>query len=166
MGFVMDLLNRRNASNRRIRGGRRGLSLVETTIVLPVFLLMIFGLIDFSFVMHDYLVAHNAARATVRAATLASSGGSCTDAGQRSKATQVGTGALKKFIRAKAQAASLAIATEAGKDLCDGGLVTATVKVEAPLTLLKPFVQPIEPLAKPIKLEAVAAGQNENIELN
>jgi hypothetical protein len=61
----MDALNRRLAVRRRA-----GTSMVEMVFVLPVLLLLMFGLADFSLVFHDYLAAMNAARAGVREATL------------------------------------------------------------------------------------------------
>lgn len=42
---------------------RRGQSMVEFAIVLPVFLLVFFGIIDFSLFTYDYVALRNAARA-------------------------------------------------------------------------------------------------------
>ena len=44
--------------------------MVEMAFVMPVLLVLMLGLADFSLVFHDYLAAMNAARAGVRAATL------------------------------------------------------------------------------------------------
>lgn len=160
MGYVMDLLNRRNASARRSRDRRSGLSLVETALVLPVFVLLLMGLVDISLVLHDYMIANNAARSAVRKATLAA-GGTCNDGAQRAASVQVANDLLDKFLRASANG-DPQVATEPGKDLCEGGLVTVTINATAPLTHLFPFG---ELVFTPISLQVIASGQNENISL-
>jgi len=47
--------------------GSRGQSLVEFAIIVPVFLIAIFALIEFSLVMADQIILYNAARDGVRA---------------------------------------------------------------------------------------------------
>jgi Flp pilus assembly protein TadG len=156
----MDLLNLRNAPVRRARDRRTGLSLVETALVLPVFLLLLMGLVDLSFALHDYMVAHNAARTAVRVATLAA-GGTCADATQRANSISAANQALTSFKRATSNG-NPQVATEPGKTLCEGGLVTVTVNATVPLTHLFPFA---ELVFTPLSLQVSASSQNENIQL-
>ncbi|MGO9178054.1 MAG: TadE/TadG family type IV pilus assembly protein [Candidatus Limnocylindrales bacterium] len=52
------------------RGRSRGQALVEFALVLPVFLLLLGGMIDFGFGFYSYMTVINGARAGARAATL------------------------------------------------------------------------------------------------
>ena len=57
------------SSRRRRR--ERGASLVEAAFVTPVFLALIFGIIEFGFLFRNYLTVNNAALAGARAASVA-----------------------------------------------------------------------------------------------
>jgi Flp pilus assembly protein TadG len=57
---------------RRITGtGEKGSELVELAIVMPIFLLIIFAIVDFGFLFQRYEVVTNAAREGARLATAA-----------------------------------------------------------------------------------------------
>lgn len=63
----MDVLTPRIVAKRRLE---RGSAFAETLFVLPVLVLLLFGIADFSMLFRDYLAASNAARAAVRATSL------------------------------------------------------------------------------------------------
>ena len=52
------------------RDGERGSELIELAIVLPIFLLIIMGIVDFGFLFQRYEVVTNAAREGARLASL------------------------------------------------------------------------------------------------
>jgi TadE-like protein len=54
---------------RRERGGERGAALVETVIIMPLVLLIVFGIIEFSSAYHDASVTADASRAGGRIAS-------------------------------------------------------------------------------------------------
>lgn len=158
----MDLLKKRFDRGRIVRrGGRRGergMAYVETLLVLPVVLLLILGLADFSFAFKDYLVAGNAAAEAVRTATL-----------YRSPCVP---GDLETEARINAEALLLAGGvegvqitdidvdhTEPGWDLCQPGMVIAEIEVRSPLT----FLSGLFPISfSPIDFTAAATALNEN----
>ncbi len=49
---------------------RRGSAIVEMALILPVFLLMLIGMLEFGMVLHDYIMITEAARAGARAAAV------------------------------------------------------------------------------------------------
>jgi len=55
---------------RRIRGskgsGERGQNLVEFALILPLFLVIVFGIVDFGMAFHSYITVTNAAREGAR----------------------------------------------------------------------------------------------------
>jgi Flp pilus assembly protein TadG len=51
----------------------RGQALVEFALVIPIFLLLVFGMMDFGIVLNQYLVVTEAAREGVRSAALGNS---------------------------------------------------------------------------------------------
>lgn len=54
------------------RCGIRGQSLVETAIILPIFIILIMGIIDFGLLFNNYILISNAAREGARQAALGS----------------------------------------------------------------------------------------------
>ena len=56
--------------NRRRQEGRRGQSLVEFGLILPIFLLIVFGIIDFGRAVFAYSTLNNAAREAGRVAVV------------------------------------------------------------------------------------------------
>ncbi len=54
----------------RMRIRRKGQSLVETALILPVLLLLLTGIIDFGLLFNSYLVVSNASREGARRATV------------------------------------------------------------------------------------------------
>lgn len=55
---------------RRLREGERGQALVEMALVLPLFLLLLFGVIEMGRIGHAYISVNNAAGAGGRMATI------------------------------------------------------------------------------------------------
>ncbi|HEY8491025.1 MAG TPA: TadE/TadG family type IV pilus assembly protein [Dehalococcoidia bacterium] len=51
---------------RLLRRGERGQSLVEFALVLPLFLILVFGIVDFGNALQDYITLSNAAREGAR----------------------------------------------------------------------------------------------------
>ncbi len=65
---------------RRYRPGRReqgGAVAVEAALITPVVVLIIFGILEFSFVMRDYVGVTSATRAAARAASTGAGAGAC-----------------------------------------------------------------------------------------
>ena len=56
----------------KIFNNRKGQSLVETALVLPIILLILTGIIDFGLVFNNYLVVSNASREGARSAVIGS----------------------------------------------------------------------------------------------
>jgi len=59
--------------NRRVKKQESGQALVEMALVLPFFLLLLFGLIQMSILGYSYISVNNAARTGVRVASLGGS---------------------------------------------------------------------------------------------
>ncbi len=53
--------------------GKKGQSLVETALVLPILLVILTGIIDFGFLFNNYLLVSNASREGARSAVVGSS---------------------------------------------------------------------------------------------
>ena len=53
----------------RGRAGERGVALIEAAFVTPIFMVLIFGMVEFGLVMNNYLGVANAARAGARVAS-------------------------------------------------------------------------------------------------
>lgn len=58
---------------RYTRSGQRGVTTVETAIVLPVFILVLVGLIEFGIVLHTNIILQNASREGARFGAIGSS---------------------------------------------------------------------------------------------
>ncbi len=163
----MDFLKSRSHGGRGVqRGGRRrqgGMAYLETLLVLPIMLMLIAGLADFSFVFKDFLVAGNAASAAVRTATL-SRAEFCvpgTVAGiARDHAEEVlGHGGVAP---PRSQITNIVVEhTVLSDTLCDRGMVGVSVDVSSELWFLNHWFFPAFPLA-PIDFSATATGLNEN----
>lgn len=74
--FTIDVSQREKVMRMRYLKQKRGQSLVETAIVLPLILILIMGIIDFGFLFNNYIVISNASREAARKGSL---GGSDTD---------------------------------------------------------------------------------------
>ena len=69
----------RNRLKRGIRSGEKGQSLAEFVMVLPIFLILVFSIIDFGMGFHAWLTVTNSAREGARlGAVRAPAGGACT----------------------------------------------------------------------------------------
>jgi hypothetical protein len=130
---------------------------VETLLVLPVVLLLILGLADFSFVMKDYLVAGNAASEAARTATLyqAPCDPSAAAAGAEANArVLLAAGGVKA-----AEIRDIDVEPQPGQTLCDRGMVGVSIDVRSELPLLSGMY----PLSfGPIDFTATATALNEN----
>ena len=80
---------------------QRGQAIVELAVVLPVFLLMVFGMLEFGNVMNEYLVITAAAREGARAAAVQSSSAEVISA-VRAAASSVDRGNLTVAINPSA----------------------------------------------------------------
>lgn len=58
---------------RRRRRGERGVAAVEFALIVPLLLVVLFGIIDFGFAINRYAIVNNAAREGVREASLGAS---------------------------------------------------------------------------------------------
>ncbi len=58
-------------TSRRLARGERGATLVEAAIITPIFMLLIFGILEFGFFFRDYLAVSNGARDGAREASVA-----------------------------------------------------------------------------------------------
>jgi Flp pilus assembly protein TadG len=68
----------RNRLKRGIRSGEKGQSLAEFVMVLPIFLILVFSIIDFGMGFHAWLTVTNSAREGARfGAVRAQPGGAC-----------------------------------------------------------------------------------------
>lgn len=70
-------------------GNRRGASAVEFALLLPLFLLLVFGIIEFGLLMKDYLTVSHAAREAARYASVMSA---FSTAAVQNKAVSTATG--------------------------------------------------------------------------
>jgi hypothetical protein len=161
----MDLLSKRNGDGRVVRrGGRRGergMAYVETVFVLPVVLMLILGLADFSFVLKHYLVAGNAASEAVRTAALFQT--PCDASAAETAAENVATALLQAGGIEPAQIVDIDAyhSNEGGGDtLCNRGMVVAEVEVRHELRFLSNLF-PIGPFGT-FDVTATATAQNEN----
>jgi hypothetical protein len=133
---------------------------VETLLVLPVVLLLILGLADFSFAMKDYLVAGNAASEAARTATLYQAPCDATnlESNARSNAEQL-------LLAGGVEAAEIRdidvdhTNSAMGDTLCDPGMVAVSIDLRSELPLLSGMF-PIN--FGPIDFTATATALNEN----
>jgi hypothetical protein len=148
----MDALNPRIAAKRRLE---RGSAFVETVFVLPVLVLLLFGLADFSMVFRDYLSASNAARAAVRAATLMAEI-PCNAATRR----QAGEAVIDTRLAGLNPTRVIQHAELNNDQLCTRGLIGATVRVTKPLPFLNGFFAGLA--FPPVTFTVSAFAMNEN----
>lgn len=156
MGFHMDALTDRLATRRQ-----RGTSMVEMVFVLPVLLILLFGLADFSLVFHDYLATMNAARAGVREATLADP--ECKSSVRETKGREAAETLLKNNgIPATSYAMPTFVHSKPSpKGLCAPGYVEIAIHVTSEHRLLAGFFN--DPVNFPgIEFTARAGAMSEN----
>jgi len=149
----MDPLNLRIAAKRRLE---RGSAFAETVFVLPVLVLLLFGLADFSMVFRDYLAASNAARAAVRASSLMAeipcNSNTRRLAGQNIVDTRL-PATLTKTV-------TIQHAELNNAELCTKGLIGVTIQVNKPLPFLNGFFAGIA--FPPVNFTVSAFAMNEN----
>lgn len=149
----MDALNR-IATKRRLE---RGSAFAETLFVLPVIILLLFGLADFSLVFHDYLAASNAARAAVRASSLSTI--PCVP-NDRVQAGLTRANTMLNEVQAVSKNVLIQHAELNNNDLCQKGLIGATITVTKNLTFLSTFTSVLQ--FPPVKFTVKAFAMNEN----
>ena len=155
----MDSLNLRPSDSTSVRlRRRRGTSMVEMIFVLPVLLLLLFGMADFSLIFHDYLASMNAARAGVRKATLVMlncQSGTLQDAGQK-----IAEEILKANVVETVQGIEFRHSEPGPLDLCKKGHVEMRIRVKSEHKLLSGFLGVVS--FPQIEFTAVATAMNEN----
>ena len=149
----MDSLKHRLAKRR----SERGSAFAETLFVLPVIILLLFGLADFSLVFHDYLAASNAARAAVRASSLSTI--PCVANDRRTAGVNRANTMLLE-VDAVAKNVTIDHAELGAIKLCDKGLIGAEITVTKNLTFLSTFTSVLQ--FPPVKFTVKAFAMNEN----
>lgn len=150
----MDALNHRIPSKRRLE---RGSAFAETLFVLPVIILLLFGLADFSLVFHDYLAASNAARAAVRAATLSTI--PC-DKNERLQFGLTRANTMLNEVQAVSKNVLIQHAELNNGELCQKGLIGTEITVTKSLTFLSSFTSVLQ--FPPVTFTVKAFSMNEN----
>jgi hypothetical protein len=137
---------------------------LETLLALPIVLMVIAGLADFSFVFKDFLVAGNAASEALRTATL-SRAEFCvpgTVAGiARTRAEDLLADGGVEPPRSQISNMVVQHTDFPARDLCDAGVVGVSFDVDSELWFLNHWFFPAFPLP-PIDFTATATGVNEN----
>ncbi len=140
------------------------MAFLETLLVLPIVLLLIAALADFSFVFKDFLVANNAASEALRTATL-SRAEFCSHSTVASIAQTRAEDLLDDggVDAPRSQVSNMVVQhTEfPARDLCDAGMVGVSFEVASELWFLNHWLFPAFPLP-PIDFTATATGVNEN----
>jgi Flp pilus assembly protein TadG len=150
----MDALNRRPSARRA-----RGTSMVEMTFVLPVLLVLLFGVAEFSLVFHDYLAAMNAARAGVRAATLTKL--NCQNAQLEQDGRKTAEAMLDNSAVKGARTITFEHSAPSAQGLCAKGYVQMKIRVQSDHKLLTAFFA--DPtFFPPIEFTASAGAMSEN----
>jgi hypothetical protein len=149
----MESLKNRILAKRR---SQRGSAFAETLFVLPVIILLLFGLADFSLVFHDYLVASNAARSAVRASSLSAI--PCVPNTQVQAGVQRATTMLQQVQTV--QNITISHAELNNGDLCARGLIGASITVRKNLTFLSTFTSVLA--FPPVQFTVRAFAMNEN----
>lgn len=148
--FVLRAQRARTGGAHRRRGGRRraqrGIAALEFALVLPLLLLLLFGIVEMGFLLYDKAVITNASRAAARQAV--AFGEDSTGAAvymSASDAIGVATGRLSSMLisAAPANAASAAVTPSTG---CTASGQALTISVSYPFTGLG-FGSSVDPLA-------------------
>lgn len=155
----MDALTRTLSGEGLARTRRqRGTTMVEMIFVLPVLLLLLFGLADFSLVFHDYLASMNAARAGIRAATLAQV--PCNKDQREQEGRKVAEAMLKNNAVKTVDSVKFVHSDPGPEGLCRKGYVEIQIHVKSQHKLLQGFLGVVA--FPPIEFTASAAAMNEN----
>lgn len=121
---------------------QKGQSLVETALILPILLMILFGIVDFGRIFHAYLTLDHAGREAARAATIGSE-----DDVIKSKINSA-TGSLDK----SKYSVGITIAPAGKANRASGSEVTITLTYS--VDFLTPFIaQTLNPV--PLKNETV-----------
>lgn len=118
---------------RRYCKNKRGQSIVEFALVLPILLLIVFGIVHFGFLFYSYLTVNEAAREGARSAVVGE-----TDAVVRARVQTASTLAIPN------PAVNIVI-TPADTARIVGQPVTVTVTMPTPVPVNLPFVSTFVP---------------------
>jgi Flp pilus assembly protein TadG len=148
------------ALNRRLSARReRGTSMVEMAFVMPVLLVLMLGLADFSLVFHDYLAAMNAARVGVRRATMSEM--KCQSATLEDKGRKAAEELLKNSAVEVVTSTKFTHSEPSAQGLCKPGYVTMEIHVASRHRALAAFFG--DPtFFPPIEFTASAGAMSEN----
>jgi hypothetical protein len=152
----MDSLKRISPLSAR-RRAQRGLAVVEMVFVLPILILLLLAMADFSLVLHDYLAASNAARVAVRQATLSAI--PCAPGAQEQRGVDAANALLTQNAVQGVAGVDIVHVGLNGNQLCTAGLIGAEIRVDRPLTFLSGFA-PL--LFSDVNFIATATALNEN----
>jgi hypothetical protein len=133
---------------------------LETLLVLPVILMLVAGLADFSFIFKDFLVAGNAASEALR--TVTAQTGSCDLAVLSNRANDNAERVLQDG-GIPASRTNISIGhTVAGQTLCDRGMVGASIAVRSHFWFVNSWFFSLMPGLglPPVNFTARAKGQN------
>lgn len=151
----MDLLTSRSARKRRLE---RGSAFAEALFVMPVLVLLLFGLADFSMLFRDYLAASNAARAAVRATSLMEQ--LPCDANDRREAGEAVVDDRFPEKDGLSRTVTIQHAELASGALCTKGLLGVTIAVSRELPFLNGFFAGTA--FPPVTFRVSAFAMNEN----
>lgn len=116
-------------------GGQRGAAAVELALVLPLFLLLVVGVIDFGYFLFVSEVATNAAREGARAGSVVdpacTAGGACTLSGQAASARGQASTAATNYL-SRGGLTSGAVVVSAG--VIQGGAADAACSDDSAVT--------------------------------
>lgn len=109
---------------------RRGQAMVEMALILPLFLLLLIGMLEFGLILHDYITVAEAARAGARAAAV---GKDNTTIENAAKNAAPGLDKTKLTI-------TITPAAKASRTVDSAATVTVTYPVEVPVPAIpNPF---------------------------
>lgn len=108
---------------------QKGQSLVETALIIPVLLLLLFGITDFGRIFHVYLTLDHAGREAARAASIGSE-----DTDIKTKIANSTSSLDQREVRVE-------ISPEGKTNRTSGSQVTITISY--PVDFLTPFIGPI-----------------------
>lgn len=148
---------------RDVRRREAGMAYVEMIFVLPVLLLLIAALADFSIMIHDWMIANHAAKTAVRAASMFDL--DC-DANDKHDA---GIAAIHDLLDHELMQSSWTEATVSiqhiefpAHDLCEAGVIVASVPVQYSFHFLRFVPDGVGLAGPPTTLVGAATAMNEN----
>jgi Flp pilus assembly protein TadG len=163
----MDFVKRTTRRHRRARR-EAGMAYVEMLFVLPVLLILVAGLVDFTVMLHDWMIASHAAKTAARAASMFDHQCNSADkvaAGVDAAASFLGAGGGDEPLLQSSWSEDQIQVTrlDGASDFCQSGVISATVEVTYQYNFLR-FVPGgvggVSPT--PPTMTGVATAMNEN----